>query len=413
MTDEKIQISCPVDDRQWAELSDFFEEVYGPGDARLWRTFHGRPPFCQREWCRIIRQEGRIASHVCFVPRPMRIGSAVIRAGTIGYVATHPAYRGRGLARVLTNHWTSETTAQGYHLAYVHGIPDFYEKFGYRHAFFDDGRDSAVWLDLAGLPTQEAGLRVRPYQEQDLSAVMRFYEEDNQTRSGSLVRSEAYWRWLLSGLEGRGWVRREDMIVVEGNDCRVAGYAMVNLADWDRFTLWEVAAEGRDAMVALLNELARRARRAGVDRLYLRAPLDHPFVAFCVSLGAQTAGYSWGVYGRLLNVAGLFQAIGPELEARLARSPLRGWTGTLRLETDVGTATLPFVKGGLQPDGMPAPVRIARMPQSGLVRLVTGYNDVTALSGRQGVAIDRADWPLLRALFPKGCPYIWAADSGY
>lgn len=413
MGNEGIQISGPIDDCQWVELSAFFEEVYGPGDAHLWRTFHGRSPFCQREWCHIIRQDGRIVSHVCFVPRPMRIGSAVIRAGTIGYVATHPAYRGRGLASLLISNWTAEATAEGYHLAYVHGIPDFYERFGYRHAFPMDARDPALWLDLTNLSSPEAGLRVRPYQERDLPAVMRLYEEDNRSRSGTLVRSKAYWQWLHSGLEGHGWVRRENIIVVEKSDGQVVGYAMVNPADQDRFTLWEVAGPGKEAKSALLSELARRAQEAGNDRLYMRVPLDHSFAAFCVPLGAQVVGYSDGVYGRLLDVVGLFRALGSELEARLARSPLRGWTGTLRLETDIGTVTLPFGRGKLQLDGMPAPVRTVQMPQSWLARLVTGYNDLAALNRRRGVAMARADWPLLRALFPKGCPYIWAADSGY
>jgi predicted N-acetyltransferase YhbS len=409
----EVEISTPTEDRQWAELDAFFEKVFGPGDARLWRAFQGRPPFCRREWCRIIRLDGQIVSHVCFVPRLMRIGASVIRAGTIGYMATHLAYRGRGLASALMNYWTKEAIAQGYHLSYIHGIPDFYERFGYRYAFFGDIRDAAIRLDLVDRPIPETGLRIRAYQERDLPAVMRLYEEDNRTRSGSLVRSEAYWQWLLSGLEGRGWVRQGDMVVVEEGGGREMGYAMINPDDQGRFMLWEVSAQGRNVMDALLGELIRRAQRAGVDRLYFRAPLDHPFVAFCISLGAQVAGYSCDVYGRLLDVAGLFRAIGPELEARLARSSLQGWVGTLRLETDTGTVALPFVKGKLQPDGMPPPVRTARMPQSWLVRLVTGYSDVAALSGRRGIEIARTDWPLLRALFPRGCPYIWAADSGY
>ena len=410
---EKVEISSPTDDRQWAELGAFFEKVFGPDDARLWRTFHGRPPFCRREWCRVIRQDGQIVSHVCFVPRPMRIGSAVIRAGTIGYVGTHPAYRDGGFAGMLMNYWTREVTAAGYHLAYIHGIPDFYEKFGYRHAVPDDGRDPAVWLDLIGLPGLEAGLRTRPFQEQDLSAMVRLYEEDNRTRSGSLVRTEAYWKWLLSGLEGRGWVRREDVVVAENSDGCVAGYAMVNPNDKGRFVLWEVAARGRETAIALLGELVSRAERAGRNRLYIRAPSNHPFVAFCVSLGAQVTGHSSGVFGRLLDVEGLFQALGCELEARLARSPLRNWTGTLRLETDIGTVALSFVGGKPGPGEMPTPVRTVQVPQSWLVRLVTGYNDMAALSGRRGIRIARDDWPLLRTLFPKGSPYIWAADSGY
>lgn len=413
MDKQAVEIIRPTDDDLWAELGAFFEEVYGPGDAHLWRTFHGRPPFCQREWCRIVRQDDRIVSHVCFVQRTMRIGSAVIRAGTIGYVATHPGYRNRGLVGLLIDDWTEEATAQGHHLAYIHGIPDFYERFGYRHAFPMDGRDPAVWLDLTNLSLPGSKLEVRSYQERDLPFLMRLYEEDNCTRSGTLVRSMAYWQWLLDGLGRCGSVRHEDIVVAQQGDGQMVGYAMVNPLDQGRFTIWEIAAQGEEAKSALVGEFARRAQEVGNDRLHMRVPLDHSFAAFCVPLGAQVVGYSDGVYARLLDAAGLFRALGPELEARLARSPLRGWTGTLRLETDIGTVTLPFVGGLLRSDGKPDPVRIVQAPQSWLARLVTGYNDIAALSRRRGIVLERDDWPLLRALFPKGCPYIWAADSGY
>jgi predicted acetyltransferase len=410
---DKLEITVPADDRQWAELADFFLDVYGPGDARLWREFHGQPPFCQREWCRIIRQDGRIASHVCYVPRSMRIGCTVIRAGTIGYVATHPEYRGLGLAGHLMEYWTQEATRQGYHLAYIHGIPDFYERFGYRHALPMDGRDSALWLDTADLALPPTGLIVRPFRERDLPQLARLYQVDNQTRSGTLVRSEAYWRWLLAGLRAVEIIADGDLLVAQRSDGQLVGYAMLNPHDNARITLWETAADDREAMTALLHTTIQRAQHAGHHRLYMRLPLDHRFSTFCISHGAVVGGYSDGVYARILDIQGLFKALARELEARLARSPLAKWTGTLRLETDIGPVILTFSDGLLAPHAGTAPVRSARMGQSWLTRLVTGYHDIAALDRRPGNMIDREDWPLLRALFPKGCPYQWAADGGY
>jgi len=406
-------ITIPADDRAWSELSLLFEEAYGPEDARLWRAFHGQPPFCQRDWCRVIRRDGRIASHICFVPRPMRIGAAVIRAGAIGYVATHPDYGGRGLASQLMNYWTAEATAQGHHLAYIHGIPDFYERFGYRHALPADGRDPPMWIDVANVSAAPTSLTVRGYRPGDLPALARLYAQDNRQRSGTLVRSVAYWQWLLEGLAAFGAIGAEGIRVAQRPDGQLVGYAMIFPADLGRFSLGEIAAQGEEAMTALLNELGRLAREVGHDRLHLRLPLDHPFAAFCVARGAQVVGYSDGVYARLLDVTGLFQALGPELEARLARSALRGWTGTLRLETDVGTVTLPFVNGSLRSGNQPAPLRVVQLPQSWLARLVTGYCDVAALHRRRGIVLEREDWPLLKALFPRGCSYIWAADGNY
>ena len=136
-------------------------------------------------------------------------------------------------------------------------------------------------------------------------------------------------------------------------------------------------------------------------------------MATCLSAGARVTGYSDGVFGRLLDLDGLFRELGPELEARLARSPFREWTGTVRLKTDIGTVKLPFNQGELQPAGTPRPERSAVMSQSWLARLITGYNDVAVVGRPRDTDVAERDWPLIRALFPKACPYIWAADGGY
>ena len=108
-------------DDEWAALVDLISIVFGPDDAETWRTFHGREPFCRREWCKIVKGDGQIASHICWLPRPMRIGSVVVRAGTIGYTATHPRHRGQGMAAALMEAWTAELTQRGEHLSFLTG----------------------------------------------------------------------------------------------------------------------------------------------------------------------------------------------------------------------------------------------------------------------------------------------------
>lgn len=87
---------------QYQQLGRLFEKVYGDDDAHLWRSFHGREPLFLREYSRVIAVDGDIVCHVAFVPRAMRIGSAVVRAGTIGYVATHADHQECGYASALT-----------------------------------------------------------------------------------------------------------------------------------------------------------------------------------------------------------------------------------------------------------------------------------------------------------------------
>jgi hypothetical protein len=138
--------------------------------------------------------------------------------------------------------------------------------------------------------------------------------------------------------------------------------------------------------------------------------------------GADLSGYSYGMYARILDLQGLFEALRPEFEQRLRSSPQSEWQGTLRLITDIGTVDLAIADGRIELGGKINPVHPVEVPQSLLVKLVTGYADVhwvagvlrvQWLAGLGSAHIERKLWPIMQALFPKGCPYVWNADTGY
>lgn len=417
-----MQISYVRTDGEWEELAALINLVFGPKDADLWQNFHGREPFCRREWCKIVRIGGRIASHICWVPRNMRIGSAVIRAGAIGYTATHPHYRRRGLAAALMEDWTRELTQRGEHLSFLTGIPKFYEQFGYEFSFPLDLRDSPVSIAPTQLAPEQAEVSFRQYQEGDLPALMDLYEAENASRTGSLVRTPEYWDWLLHGLQAIGRIRREDIWLVEKSERQPVAYAMLRPGPLDQLEIYEAAATRGDAASALLNAVAARARSEGSPCIELKLPLDHRVTRYALSLGAHLSGYSHGMYARILDLQGLFKALRPELERRLRSSPQSEWGGALRFITDVGSIDLAVENGEIGLGGKVSPVHAVEIPQSLLVKLVTGYTsvdwvagvlNVRRMAGLSSAHIDRKLWPIMQALFPKGCPYIWNADSGY
>ncbi len=417
-----MEISHVRTDEEWEELIELIGLVFGSEDVNLWRNFHGREPFCQREWCKIIKRDGRIVSHMCWVPRLMRIGSAIIRAGAIGYTATHPEYRHQGLASVLMEAWTEELTQRGEHLSFVTGIPKFYEQFGYEFSFPLDGRDSPVSLDPSQLSSEAGEVSVRQHGESDLPTLMALYEEENAIRTGSLVRTPEYWEWLLQGLQASGRVKGEDIWLVEDSDHQPVGYAMLHSGPLDRLEVWEAAVTSDEAASALLNALAVRACSEGRSGIDFKLPLDHRVTRCALAEGAALSGYSDGLHACLLDLKGLSVALRSELERRLRCSPQAGWRGTLRLTTDIGTVDLAIANGEVKLEGEISPLHIVELPQSLLVKLVTGYTDVRWVAGVLNVRwiaglgsahIDPVLWPIMRALFPKGCPYIWAADIGY
>ena len=205
---------------------------------------------------------------------------------------------------------------------------------------------------------------------------------------------------------------------MENSHHEPVGYAMLRPGPLGELEIYESAVDSHKVASALLHAVAARARSAGSARIDLKLPLDHAVTRFALSRGAHLTGYSHGMYARILDLRGLFEALQPELERRLRCA----WNGTLRLVTDVGTVDLAIAKGRIELGKEIEPIHSVEIPQSLLVKLVTGYSslhwvagalNVQWVAGLSSAHIERAVWPMMQALFPKGCPYIWNADTGY
>lgn len=417
-----MRIAFVQTDDEWKDLAELIGQVFGPDDRRLWESFHGREPFCRRDCCLIARENGKIASHICWVPRSIRVGSVIIRAGAIGYTVTDPAYRGRGLAAGLMNFWKDHLAERGEHLSFIVGIPYFYERFGYEFAFPLDMRDAPVVIDTNHSSHPAGTGKASQYQPGDLPDLMELYDRENKARTGSQVRTREYWHWLLEGLQASGRLKREDIWLVRDFVGKSSGYAFLRPGFQDALEIWEASAADEDTARAIINlavELARREHRQHID---IKLPLDHVITRYALCGGARLRGYSSGIFARILNLQCLFTALVPELERRLRNSPFSNWEGTLLLETDIGELSLAIQKGAIRLGETAGQVLSLRIPQSLLARLVTGYASPHWIAGalnmlhktsRSSTPIPVEALPILEALFPKGCPYMWNADIGY
>lgn len=353
-------------------------------------------------------------------PPARRVGRHTRRA--IGYVATHPDHRHQGLAGTLIQDWTLELTRRGEHLSYVTGIPRFYEQFGYEPSFPMDLRDAPVILGPVESLTEEGHLKARPYRSDDLPSLVSLYQEENRRRTGSLVRTPEYWDWLVQGLHASGRVKQEDIWVAEDSAGRSVGYVFLRPGPQNQLEIWEAAALTREVAFGLLRAVIARMTLEGKSSIELKLPLDHRMTMAALGSGARLSGYSYAIKGRLLNLVGLLEALRPELVQRLQGSAQAEWQGTIGLVTDVGSIDLAVADGEIEIGGGVAPLYVLEIPQSLLIQLVTGYASVhwvagalnaRRMAGYSASGIDRNLWPVLEALFPKGCPYIWNADIGY
>lgn len=420
---KKSQIKITTLRSKWEirELINLFELAFGLRGTTLFLKFHGREPIYQRDYSKVVKCDNKIVSHVLVIPCSIRIGLAVVQVGVIGYVATHPDYRRKGLATVLMNEWIKQMTKDDYHLSYVFGIPYFYQQFGYELAFFGDryGYSPTMYMNVKELRGKKIGNKfiTGTYEERGLSSVSKLYDYANRQRTGSLVRTEEFWRWLIKGLSDTGRVKRKNIITIKESANQLFAYAMINPDDEGLFVVWEVATanNNEEGLAFLLRAIVRQAQEQNIKRIYFKLPLDHPFLRYCVANGAIPTSHSYGVYARVINLSSLFHVIIPELEKRLRCSSFKDWQGVFGIRTNIGSINLNVAHGTIAYDcGNDKKVFSSlHIPQNLLIQLITGYTDVTQIVNNRRVKIGGGDLQLWRTLFPKLYPYIWAADGGY
>ncbi len=348
------------------------------------------------------------ASRLWVIDYTMRIGQATVRMAGIGGVETHWKQRMHGYARQLLEDTVRYMQVEGYAVSMLFGIENFYTKFGYASclaasSFKVKTRDAEVAAEWA------KPYRARPIASADMPAVLDLYNAHNADRTGSIVRTPANFTEFH---KGTWYGAPPETLLWEDETGRLLGYAV-----WDKYPKAVKVAELEawdDALFpTLLAAFAVQAVEKRCEDISFYMPPDHPFAEFAQRYGVEwTVTYTRHGAGmmRILNQQPLFEAIAPELERRLAASPLAGHTGVLALQTDLGMTTLHFAAGHVTVNGETSADMCLTLPQSALMQLLMGYRRARDVLNDPAVSLTGTGLPLLDALFPKGSPYPWLAD---
>jgi len=235
---------------------------------------------------------------------------------------------------------------------------------------------------------------------------MALYQANNAHRTGTVVRTEAYWQWQRKRL-------RHCRVAVDEQGV-VRGY--VWLAENRRFRVDEAAGDDPHAVESLLRFLARQAKDCYSSDIPLALPPDHPFarraLALCGGEATMKVHRSGGWMGRFINPKEAFAKLTGELEKRLRDSAFKDWQGILRLATDLGTIELHIGSGGVavREEETESEALACTLPQTALIQLLFGYRDIAEVAADPGVAVPPEARSLLCALFPQGYPFIAGPD---
>ncbi len=349
---------------------------------------------------RIAVRGGQVVSHTLVIPYTMRYGGSTLKVGGIGNVCTHPDHRRRGYAGEVLQDTIPYMNSIGCDLSLLNGVGDYYNRFGYAN----------VWpmyllrMDARNVAGLSTSLTVRDLTDGDIPAMLALYNRTWRDRPGAWLRDAEYLTWKLWDVKARR------LAAVDRNG-RVRGY-LAGMGPWQH-PAWsgEVLSADPDATAALLRASAAEVEKAGGEDhtgerfFYWITPPDDPPARHVRDL-CPVDMVAWtrpngGWMGRIINLQSTVEKLFPELEARLADSQFTGWSGRLRLETDLGQITLAFSQGKPALGRHTRSSLVAQVDQANLIQLMFAYATPEEVAARQGVQIDPEAIPLLRALFPQ------------
>jgi hypothetical protein len=291
-------------------------------------------------------------------------------------VATDAAYRKRGLVRALFEMVHARSTAEGHLAQAITGIAYFYRQFGYEYVLDLDGCKAVYTATIPEKSPEKSNdtprFSLRHATLDDIPALMALY---NQRRDASLVwheASEAYWRYQVASwddpaIQGRdlteiGLYSRLHMLL--DSNQRVCGYLKlptrragrglpVFAMELDDQTNWHAALT--DLLPTLRDygqQLPTFGKEPGaLSEIRFDFGRSHPsYSVLDTILGGRLPTridppYAW--YLRVPDIAAFILRIAPALEARLANSPLTGYSGELSIDFYRYALLLKFEEGKL------------------------------------------------------------------
>ena len=340
-------------------------------------------------------------SHCSVVEGIMRIGTARVQVGGIGGVGTLPEFRKKGYSRQIVEAAIELMAREGYDISFLHGIPDFYHKYG----FVTCMAEHEFWLDTRDAERAPKGAKTRRMKKTDLAPILRIYNRDNATRTGSAWRDLRTWRGFPMGT---WWTFPAQVQVVVDRRERVVGYVVYDDVD-DCCRAAEVGGKGEDVFAAILHFLALRAVRMRRERVWANVPEDHPFAIYCREFGTrintQYPRNGKGM-GRIITLDSCMQRLLPELARRWGSS---GRGESLRIRTDIGGGTLRWLKGQLVFDAGLGRGEM-RLSQRQLMQLIMGYARPGDLVDLGRIAVPARKRELVDRLFPLQQAQLWWTD---
>jgi predicted N-acetyltransferase YhbS len=404
-----------------AAIHQFLVSVFHKPSSAEYQTQLEDPTYEPSD--RLLIKNGRtIVAHLRLLHREMHFGRLVLPVGLVADVATLPEYRRQGCATSLLQAARQILMREGAVLGLLRTeLPRFYARCGWvvcgRHCHSTAGpREILSCLrmhqdeelrtaEFAIKPPDRKTYSIRLWRQVEQASLMRLYHENTQHAHGALVRSEAYWRWLVRrGGNERVYVaiHGPDRFELDESLSPIVAYAATREG---RIVEMLCSQEHPEASMQLLARTCGDAIERDFHHVRLDAPPESPFHPLFLAAGGMHSHHE--AEKGLVCMANLFrpwrllQLISRGLADRIKEAELRRpcQLGVLindeKYRLVIGRRNVQLIQGTLGRSYL-------RCSRYDVAQLLLGHLDVRdgIAAGRLSVSTHVAQ-ELAAALFPR------------
>ncbi|MGC9328307.1 MAG: GNAT family N-acetyltransferase, partial [Candidatus Hinthialibacter sp.] len=160
-----------IEEHELPELIDLLNLIFRPKGGDMGREYPRHVAWSNRENIRIIKENGRIVSHVATSIRPVCLSGISTWEAGIGAVATHPNGRGKGYASILMQDAVERSVEQGVDIMLISGDLGVYRRM---HAV-DCGIYPVVKIEQENLQ-ESPGYFISELKDEDLGEVIELWK---------------------------------------------------------------------------------------------------------------------------------------------------------------------------------------------------------------------------------------------
>ena len=370
-------------------------------------------------------RSGRIVSALNLIPQIWTFDGIPFPVGRPELVGTDPEYRNRGLIRAQFDVVHEWSRASGELVKAITGIPYYYRQFGYEMTLYLCG--SHKGFAPQNVPLLNEGETepyvIRPATPADLPWIACTAEHAWRRQPVAPLRDDALWRYELDGKNDFDVNRVVLYMIVHAANSEPVGFLACPPYPWGKTqfaTTYELAdgASWQAVTPCVLRHLWELGQKnctlinRQCDGIGLALGEEHPAYAVTAnSLPVTRKPYAWFI--RVPDLPAFLMHVRPALEARLTKSPVCGFTGTIQVSFYRGKAhRWTFDNGRLnhieQVDLAWNKVDCG-FPDLTILQLIFGYRSLDELRHAfADIWANERATHVLNALFPH-CPSdIWA-----